>query len=313
MKHIETKSWPTLDGKPPIIIAHRGASGYLPEHTLAAYDLAIDLGADYIEPDLVITKDGVLIARHDRYLSTTTNVADHPEYAARKTEKPGHDGAEWFVEDFTLAELKKLRAVQPRKDRSPEWDGIFEIPTFEEILQLAQSRSADTGRRIGVYPETKHPAALEALGLFFDEELLRLLKMYGYDKASDPVFIQSFEIENLKRLRDQTTVRLIFLTERLPNVSFNEIASFADGVGPYKKLLLDESKRDTGFINNAHNAGLEVHPWTFRDDDVLPEFDGDIRGEMKIFFELGIDGMFSDFSDTAVSVRAVTARRLSVE
>lgn len=308
--HPGSVKWPTLNGNPPIVIAHRGASGYLPEHTLAAYDLAIDLGADYIEPDLVITKDGQLVARHDRYLSSTTNIGDHGEFADRKTVKEGREEADWFVEDFTLAELKTLRAVQPREGRSPEFDGQFEIPTFEEILQLAQHRSLSAGRRIGVYPETKHPAALEALGLSFDDELLRLLDAYGFQNADDPVFIQSFEADNLKRLRVKTNLRQIFLTENEPDIAMDEIRRFADGIGPYKKLLIDEAGGDSGFVGRAHRADLMVHPWTFRDDDVWPLFDGDTRAEIEMFMRLGIDGLFSDFANTPVSVRAVLHKKL---
>ncbi len=300
--------WNTLDRKAPLIIAHRGASGRLPEHTLAGYDLAIDFGADYIEPDLVITKDGVLVARHDRYLSTTTDIADHEEFAKRKTVKEGHDGADWFVEDFTLAEIKTLRAVQPRAGRSPQWDRQFEIPTFEEILQLANQRSQSLGRRIGVYPETKHPKALEALGLSFDEPLLSLLNKYGYKDENDPVFIQSFETENLIRLRPVTNIRFIYLVDKAPEIKFAQIAKFANGIGPYKLLLTDAEGRDNGFIRQAHDAGLAVHPWTFRDDDVSAIFDGDGRREMEHYMRLGIDGLFSDFADTAYSVRQTLSR-----
>jgi len=307
---VEMGRWPTLDGRQPLVLAHRGASGYLPEHTLAAYDLAIDLGADYIEPDLVITKDGVLVARHDRYLSSTTDVALHAEFLSRKTEKPGHEGADWFVEDFTLAELKTLRAVQPRKDRSAHWNGKFEVPTFEEILKLAQARSLEIGRRVGVYPETKHPKALEALGLSFDDELLRLLNEYGYSGKNDPVFIQSFEDENLRRLRSRTTIKFIYLTLEDPALSMGDIATFADGVGPYKKLLINKMGEDSGFLARAHEAGLAVPPWTFRDDDVLALFNGNTREEIEFFMRLGVDGLFSDFADTPVSVRVVLQRSL---
>ncbi|MEL6688485.1 MAG: glycerophosphodiester phosphodiesterase family protein, partial [Pseudomonadota bacterium] len=185
---IDAPQWNTLDGSAPLIIAHRGASGYLPEHTLAAYDLGIDMGADFIEADLVITKDGVLVARHDRYLSDSTNVADHPEFAGRKVVKPGHDGADWFVEDFTLAEIKTLRAKQVKAGRPTEFDGLYEIPTFDEVLALVVRRSEETGRRIGIYPETKQPAALETLGLSFDTALLDSLAQYRFDSADDPVF-----------------------------------------------------------------------------------------------------------------------------
>ncbi len=301
-RDIMPNTYCTLSGQPPLIIAHRGASGHRPEHTLESYELAIDMGADYIEPDLVITKDGYLVARHDRYLSTTTNVADHPEFEDRKTVKNGHDGADWFVEDFTLAEIKTLRAVQPRQSRSREFDGQYEIPTLDEILKLAVDKSTHKNR-IGVYPETKHPSALESMGLSFDDALISSLNTYGFKSAKDPVFIQSFETDNLRRLRQKTSIRLIYLSEDLPELSFDEIASFADGIGPYKKLLSGDDLKPSGFIKNAHAAGLAVHPWTFRDDQPDSRFP-DKLAEARHYFDLGIDGGFFDFPDTGVKARA---------
>lgn len=289
----------TLSGAAPIIIAHRGASGYRPEHTLSSYALAIDMGADYIEPDLVITKDGHLVARHDRYLSTTTNVADLPEFADRKTTKPGHDGADWFVEDFTLEEIKTLKARQPRAERVQHFNDQYEIPTFDEVLALAIEQTEKRGRRIGVYPETKHPAALETLGLSFDDALLKSLNTHGYNSASDPIFIQSFEDANLRRLRDKTSIRLVYLTADVPSLSFEQIATFANGIGPYKKLLSDDDLNPTGFVEEAHAAGLEVHPWTFRDDQLDERFSSKLK-ETQHYFALGIDGGFFDFPDTGV-------------
>jgi len=294
------KNYCTLSGAAPIIIAHRGASGYRPEHTLAAYQLAMDMGADYIEPDLVITQDGHLVARHDRYLSTTTNVAEHAEFADRKTVKPGHDGADWFVEDFTLAEIKTLRAVQPRAGRVMHFNGQYEIPTFDEIMELVKTRSDKKGKRIGVYPETKHPSALAALGLSFDGPLSETLQKYGYGSGDDPVFIQSFEDENLRRLKDKTSIKLVYLTEDIPDMSFQDIAGFASGIGPYKKLLSDEALKSTGFVEKAHSSGLAVHPWTFRDDQPDPRFSSK-RAEAWHYFDLGIDGGFFDFPDTGVT------------
>lgn len=284
----------------PLVIAHRGASGTVPEHTIPAYYKAIQMGADFIEPDLVITKDGHLVARHDRYLSTTTNVADHPEFADRKVEKTGHDGADWFVEDFTLAEIKTLKAVQPRAGRSDAYDGVYDIPTFDEVLALIKTSDDLTGRRTGVYPETKHPRALAAFGLRHDEAMLGALSKHGFNTAEDPVFIQSFELENLKRLKTQTDIRLVFLTDKRPD--FAEVAKTAHGVGPYKKLLLNDDGEDTGFVAAAHAAGLAVHPWTFRDDQLDPAFP-DIETEMKAYYALGVDGVFSDFPDTALKAR----------
>lgn len=295
-------TFPTLSGNPPLVIAHRGASGVFPEHTLPAYARAIEVGADYIEPDLVITKDGHLVVRHDRYLSGSTDVSDHPEFADRKTTKPGHDGADWFVDDFTLAEMKTLRARQPRAGRSKEFDGQYEILTFEQVMEFAVEQSTLTGRRIGVYPETKHPADLDALGLRHDKAMLSILAKYGYDGEDDPVFIQSFELSNLKRLNAVTDIKLIYLTERLSKIPFSELAKTVDGVGPYKGLLLNEAGEDTGFVSAAHKAGLAVHPWTFRDDALDPKFP-DIDTEIKAYYALGVDGIFSDFPDTALRVR----------
>ena len=299
----EQQIWPTLSGEAPLVIAHRGASGYRPEHTIAAYDLAIDMGADFIEPDLVITKDGNLIVRHDRYLSTTTDVAKHPEFAARKTEKQGHEGADWFVEDFTLAEIKSLRAIQPRSTRGQDHDGKYEVPTFIEVLELVKRREKQTGRRIGIYPETKQPAVLKSMGLSYDKPLLKTLNDYGYHGKNSPVFIQSFEIQNLKRLRGLTDVRLVYLTSSVPTIELSEIATFADGVGPYKKLLIDKDGQDTGFVKAAHNVGLSVHPWTFRNDVLDSDFADSSSAEIQRYLALGIDGFFTDFPDTGVTAR----------
>ena len=297
------KNWNTLSGDAPLVIAHRGASGVLPEHTLAAYERAIDMGADYIEPDLVITKDGHLVARHDRYLSGSTNISAKPEFSDRRRSDPSHQGLDWFIEDFMLAEIKTLKARQPRDGRSKDHNDIHDIPTFDEIMALAAAQSEALGRRIGVYPETKQPSNFYGLGLWHDDAILETLSKYGYDDESDPVFIQSFEIENLERLKKKTAIRLIFLTKNRPD--FQEIAKTVHGVGPYKKLLLTETGEDTGFVAAAHAAGLAVHPWTFRDDQPNETFP-DIDAELKAYYALGVDGVFSDFPDTALRVRDKT-------
>ena len=294
------QNWNTLSGDAPLVIAHRGASGELPEHTLAGYDRAIEMGADFIEPDLVITKDGHLVVRHDRYLSGSTDVSARPEFTDRKTEKAGHEGADWFVEDFTLAEIKTLKARQPRAGRSTNFDDQYDIPTFEEVLALIVKRSEESGRQIGVYPETKHPAALDALGLRHDEALLKALATYGFEGTEDLVFIQSFELENLERLKAFTNIRLILLTQSRPD--FKAIAKTVEGIGPNKALLIDKSGEDTGFIRAAHAAGLAVHPWTFRDDDLDSKFET-VDAELKAYYRLGVDGVFSDFSDSALRAR----------
>lgn len=328
----------TLSGNPPIIIAHRGASGERPEHTLAAYALAIEQGADFIEPDLVLTRDGVLVARHENDISETTDVADRPEFAGRKTVKTidgeRHEG--WFTEDFTLAELKTLRA----KERLPElraanaeYDGRFEVPTFEEILQLLQRHQEQSGKRIGVYPETKHPGYFRTLGLDHDEAMLRLLKQYGYDGKADPVFIQSFEVGNLIALNRKTDIRLVQLVageggppddRKLTYVSMltpaglKKVAAYADGIGPSKDLVIDRNAvgqlgAPTGLVAMAHKAGLVVHPWTFRRENYFlptdfksgidPRDPGDLAGEIAAFVAAGVDGLFSD--NPAIAVAAI--------
>ena len=208
-------SWRTLDGKPPLVIAHRGASGYRPEHTLASYTLAIEMGADYIEPDLVATRDGHLVARHEPLLDDTTDVKSRPEFASRRTTKEldGKSVTGFFASDFTLAEIKQLRAVQSNPARSKEFDGRFEIPTFEEILNLAERESKQRGRTIGVYPETKHPSFHLALGLPLEERVLEILRKHKLDREDGPVFIQSFESANLQYLRAQTKLPLVQLLD----------------------------------------------------------------------------------------------------
>jgi glycerophosphoryl diester phosphodiesterase len=290
---------PTLSGRPPVVIAHRGASGYLPEHTIEAYEKAIEMGADFIEPDLVFSKDGVLVARHDRWMSDSTDVADHPEFADRKTVKPGKAEPDWYVEDFTFAELRTLRARQAFPGRSKENDGKFLIPRFEEILELARDA------KVGVYPEAKDPAALAALGHDFTAPLLNALGQYGFGPGGLPVFIQSFDPDFLAGLRTRTRIPLIMLIDMengAETVSLERAAGFADGVGPYKVLLIDPQGADTGYVKRAHALGLLVHPYTFRNDKVGAGF-GDIRAELKAYLALGIDGLFTDFADTAVAVR----------
>jgi glycerophosphoryl diester phosphodiesterase len=312
--------------EPPIIIAHRGASGHRPEHTLAAYALAIEMGADFIEPDLVATKDGRLVARHEPEISKTTDVAD--KFPHRKTTRT-IDGATvegWFVCDFTLAEIKTLRARQPWPFRSTAWNGLFEIPTFEEIIALAKAGSARTGRVVGVYPETKHPGFHRALGLPLEEPMLTALAQAGWTQADSPVFIQSFEVGNLRKLATQTGVRLIqlldephlrpfdFITGVDPRTygdlmtpeNLRQIATYAYGIGPWKRSIVSENRAVSSLIDDAHAAGLRVHAYTFRDEPkfLAPVYDNDPAAEYRQFFELGLDGVFSDFPDTAARARA---------
>jgi len=322
-----------------IVIAHRGASGERPEHTLASYTLAIEQGADYIEPDLVLTKDGVLVARHENEISETTDVADKAEFADRKTSKTidGQKMTGWFTEDFTLAELKTLRA----KERLPQlrsanmaYDGQFEIPTFDEILALAKAQSAVTGRTIGIYPETKHPSYFTAIGLPHEAPLLAALTKYGHVEKSAPVFIQSFEVENLKALRPKTKLRLIQLMAETgsppdrSDVTYAQMASaeglkivatYADGIGPNKAMviprtLLGNLGDPTTLVADAHKVGLAVHPWTFRRENyflplaqksgVDPRGVGDLNAEIKAYLATGVDGIFSDNVTEAVAARA---------
>lgn len=319
-------------GEPPIIIGHRGACGYRPEHTLASYELAIEVGADYIEPDIVSTKDGVLIARHENDISETTDVGERPDFANRRTTKiiDGQAVTSWFTEDFTLAEIKTLRAKERLPFRNHSFDGQLEIPTLQEVIDLAKKKSAETGRAIGIYPETKHPTYFDSIHLSLEEPLVALLHANGYTSPDDPIFIQSFEVENLKQLKEMTNLPLVQLlaqTEKRPYdlivkgdsrtygdltspKELAQIADYAEAIGPDKRLIVPVTQETrlqsaTSLINEAHAVGLRVHSWTFRDEKqyLAPEYNGNSEAEYEQFFQLGIDGVFSDFPDTAVKVR----------
>ena len=291
----------------PIIIGHRGASGYRPEHTLASYRLAAEMGADFIEPDLVSTKDGVLIARHENEIGGTTDVGER--FPDRKTTKTvvGQSITGWFSEDFTLAEIKTLRAKERLPFRSHAYDGQFDVPTFDEVIELAQKLGKQLGRPIGVYPETKHPAYFRSIGLPLEDRLLASLTHYGWDSKDSPVFIQSFE-DNLRRIRPRTTVRLIRLLEgKVPSdAELREIRSYADGIGPNSRLVVPANadrtlKEPTDLVARAHAAGLLVHIWTLRAEPVFlsPTYKGDFAAEFRQFRALGVDGIFTDFPDVA--------------
>ena len=283
----------------PIVIAHRGASGYRPEHTLASYRLGIELGADYVEPDLVSTRDGVLVARHEADLSRTTDVAEHPRWRSRRTTKE-IDGVRvtgWFVEDFTLAELKTLRVVERLRELRPRncrYDGRYEVPTFEEILGLVAAESERLGRPVGVYPETKHAGHFRGLGLGLEEPLLDALSRHGYARPGAPVFVQSFEPDSLRRLRSRTALPLVQLVAaegRLDLVSpagLRRVATWADAVGVETRLV-----SETAVVSDAHAAGLPVHVWTLR---------GGVE-EALGYLRAGVDGVFSDHPDTALAAR----------
>lgn len=338
----------------PLVIGHRGASGYLPEHTLQSYALAIKLGADYVEPDLVVTKDGHLIARHEPNITLTTDVAQRPEFADRRRTAIV-DGAEeegWFASDFTLAEIKTLRAVQTFPERPQRFNGRFKIPTLQEVIELVKRESRKRHRRIGIYPETKHPTYHEELGLPIEPRLVRALRKAGWDSRRDPVFIQSFEQSNLQRLNRMIGVRLVQLVDafdvnpdgslayappfdrpydwtvsgdpELESRTFGffatdegleEISTYADGIGPWKRYIVStlgtgpESSRTlappTDLIDRAHAHGLQIHTWTFRNEQsrLVSDYRGNPINEYLQFYELGIDGVFSDFPDTAFTAR----------
>lgn len=352
----------TLNGAEPIVIGHRGASGYRPEHTLASYELAIKMGADYIEPDLVSTKDGVLVARHENEISGTTDVASRSEYKNRQTTKT-IDGTEvtgWFTEDFTLAELKTLRAkerIPQLRPNSATYDGLYQVPTLQEVIDLAQQKSLETGRTIGIYPETKHPTYFDSIGLSLEEPLVATLNANGLTDADDPVFVQSFEVSNLQYLNALTDVPLVQLYDDrtvqpydfvasgsdrtygdlLTSQGLTEVAKYAQGIGPWKRLIVPSETIDangdgepddlngdgeisdadtillepTSLVDDAHAAGLLVHPYTFRREDYFLAADytdflapnGDPELEYEQFFDLGVDGVFSDNPDIAVAVR----------
>jgi glycerophosphoryl diester phosphodiesterase len=339
----------------PLVIGHRGASGFVPEHTLQSYRLAIKLGADYIEPDLVATKDGVLIARHEPIIgdsdpATTgdsTNVGEHPEFASRETTKTldGVPTTGFWASDFTLAEIKTLGARQTRGGRPTEFNGKFKVPTLQEVIKLVKRESRKHGRKVGIYPETKHPTFHQGLGLPLEGRLVRVLKKNGLNSRNSRVFIQSFEQANLKQLNTMTPVRLVQLVDandtdangnptyappfdrpydwtvsgRTDLFSFfatdaglDEIKTYADGIGPWKVYIIPTAGGGGGavfpptdLIERAHARGLLVHTWTFRDDAFPSGYPGGPVEEYLAFYRLGIDGVFSDFPDTAFGAREI--------
>ena len=307
----------------PIVIAHRGAPGELPDHTLEGYALAVEQGADFIEPDLVSTKDGVLIARHENEIGGTTDVAD--KFADRKTTKTV-DGSEvtgWFTEDFTLAEIKSLTARQPREDRPQDHDGRYTVPTFDEILILRAELSNKHGRTIGVYPETKHPTYFDGLQLSLEEPMLKALEAHDLQKSDDPVFIQSFEVGNLMELSKKTDLPLIQLvwTEGAPvdrpdlpyaqmitADGLKQVAAYAAGIGAHKHQVipLAEDKTlgtATALVKDAHAAKLLVHIYTFRDEERHRPVGLDPVAEIRAYLDAGVDGVFCDHNLSGVAAR----------
>jgi glycerophosphoryl diester phosphodiesterase len=299
----------------PVIIAHRGASGYRPEHTIEAYDLGIKMGAHFIEPDLVITKDGFLIARHENELSETTDVAE--KFPDRRTTKviDGKTVSGWFSEDFTLSEIKNLRAKTRGNFRNKDFDGYFQIATLEEIIDLIRKRSAELDRPIGLYAELKTPSYFSSLGLPLEPALLMQLERVRWLSAGDPVVIQCFELSSLKDLAQKTGLRLVLLlgadrsahARLLEPEGLKELAKTLYGIAPHKRLIVPATatgqiQNPTTLVQDAHAAGLKVHVYTFRNElESLARFyEGDPFKEYIQFFELGVDGLFTDHPDTAL-------------
>jgi glycerophosphoryl diester phosphodiesterase len=335
----------------PIVIGHRGSPAYRPEHTNGSYMLAIEMDADYIEPDLVFTKDGELVVRHEPDIGGTTDVADHPEFAGRRRTLT-IDGVvypnTWFSFDFTLAELRTLRAKERLPDVRPQntaLNGIYQVPIFQEVIDLAKANG------VGIYPETKHPTFFESLGFDFDGPLLNTLRRNGLDRPGAKVFIQSFEVGNLQRLRRKTRLPLIqlidasgapadFVASGDPRTyddlvspqGLSDIARYADGIGPDKSRIIPGNAAGetlgtpTTLVDDAHRRGLLVHPFTFRPENNFlatefrvgdansPEYlraRGDQPAELARYYELGVDGLFADNADTAIAARAKTFARAS--
>lgn len=316
----------------PVVIGHRGASGYRPEHTLAAYQLAIEQGADYIEPDVVSTRDGVLVARHENEISGTTDVAAHPEFADRRVTKviDGTSITGWFTEDFTYAELSTLRARERLPQVRPQntaYDGQFRIPTLDEVLDLAVQEG------VGVYPETKHPTYFDSIGLSLEEPLVAALEAHDLDDRSDDVIVQSFEVGNLQDLNRMTKVDLAQLVDGargpadLPGVTYasmvtpaglRAIAKYADGLGAHKDWVLPRTNGATttpsDVVRDAHRVNLVVHVWTLRRENQFmatnfrigtdPNAPGDLFAETQAFLDAGVDGVFSDNPDIAAAALA---------
>ena len=331
-----------------LVIGHRGASGYRPEHTLAAYRLAIEQCADFIEPDLVSTRDGVLVARHENEISGTTDVASHPEFADRYTTKTidGISVSGWFTEDFTLAELKTLRAVERIPSVRPEnaaYDGRFEIPTLQEVIDLARSSRTCDGGVVGIYPETKHPSYFDSIGLSMEEELVRVLHANGYHGPRAPLFIQSFEVANLQNLATMTRLPLVQLVncsgrpadfaaagdertyaDLVTPSGLAFVASYANAIGACKDVMIPRDPDGTladpsPVIADAHDAGLFVHGWTFRRENRFlpadyrqgsdPDAPGDVMGELAAFVAAGMDGFFTDNPDLGAIVAELSESR----
>lgn len=355
--NLQTGHFKTLDGNPPLIIGHRGLPGLYPEEVIAGYQAAIAAGTDALEFDLQSSSDGVLFACHNVFLSDTTDVASHPEFASRKKSRKVDGvatGPEWYISDFSAAELKTLRVKQPIAARSKQYDGLYQMATFQEIIDLAKhAMAADPKRRIYIYPETKNPIYQQQLGLPLDEKLVAMLKAEGWNTPDSPVFVQSFEPVSLKHMRklglktkvvqlidgDGTDFKTGVMTYGSPDTAkpfswlqandprtfaamvtpagLAEIKTYADGIGPWKLYILPPQGVDaagnavktldqasnmapTSLVADAHKLGLFVHPFTFRNETVrlTKTYNGDPKAEYKAYFDLGVDGVFTDFSTT---------------
>ncbi|MFD3974703.1 glycerophosphodiester phosphodiesterase [Streptomyces cyaneofuscatus] len=328
----------------PTVIGHRGASGYRPEHTLGSYQLALDLGAHIVEQDLVPTKDGHLVCRHENDITATTDVADHPEFAGRKATKSidGVSYTGWFTEDFTLAELKTLRAKERIPGNRPDntlYDGRWTVPTFEEVLRWADQEGRKRKKPVWLYVETKHPTYFRSLGLGLEEPLARLLRRYGRDRRNAPLILQSFEPSSVQRLaRLVDTPRIVLLSgpttrpwdfvesgdprtvaDLVTPAGLKWIASYAQGIGPTLDLVIPKDAAGrlttpTTLVKDAHARGLLLHPYTLRNENSFlpadfrrgtdPNAYGDVFGAAAAYFATGIDGIFSDHPDTALLAAA---------
>ncbi|KRF24599.1 glycerophosphodiester phosphodiesterase [Phycicoccus sp. Soil803] len=328
----------------PLVLAHRGASGYRPEHTIAAYELAVAMGADYIEPDLVMTRDGVLVDRHEPEISGTTNVAAHPEFAARRTTKvlDGVSTTGWFTEDFTLAELTTLRAVERLpavRQENTLYDGRYQVPTFEEVLRVRERLSKEYGREIGIIPELKHSTYFHAAGLNPERALIDAVSRHHLNRPNAPLWVQSFELTNLVALREEYRYRAssVFLTsaagapydlvaahdprtyrDLMTPSGLASVSRWVDGIGPDKSLVIPRRAdgtmgTPTRLVADAHAAGLKVTPYTFRAENTFLPVDyrvgtnpadfGRAIDEVVAFLRTGVDGVFCDQPDICVTAR----------
>ena len=304
----ESVVWKTLTGERPIVIGHRGASGLYPEHTIMSYKTAIAQGADFIEPDLVMTSDGVLIARHDLHLSATTDVSDHPEFADRKEvrQTPLGEMDDWWADDFTFAEIRTLKARQQFEGRSMEYDDKFDILTFDEIMDLVLAEAAK-GHTIGLHVEAKWPSHYTSIGKDLADPILNAMKAKGLKEAGIPVYIQCFEAPFLAEVAEKSDLPLIQNLVGAPYAAMLGLDYKLEdiptaGVGADVSYVLNKDGTATDFVDRAHALGLLVHVYTVRDDRPDPGFT-DSRAELRALFDAGIDGVWVDYPATAVAVR----------